>query len=170
MILNTVSQKQIDEINSNLSNFDWSETSMEQTDFKSMMQQILNKVFPRKFHIIKNGVLQGGITFNTQLNHNTTTFSQGASSYDIKTVGSGSGLSTNVIANTNYTKLILDISCTSTNSRFVNATGIYGQGLSIPNSRSLVEIDISELQNVILSVSGWNAENNISIYNAYLEY
>lgn len=171
MIFNTVSQKQIDEINSNLRDYDLSKTTLpSDIEFKDMIQMLVNKVFLKQSNIIiKNGVLQNEITFNTQLSSNTSRYSQGSSSYDITTLGTGSGLKTSNIVNEGYTKLLVEISCTSTNTRYINVNGAYGQGVTIPNSRSFIEFDVSSLSSFSIAVSGWNVENNISIYNAYLQ-
>lgn len=40
-------ENDVNVLNSNLTDYDFSNTSMEQTDFKSMVQMILNKVFPK---------------------------------------------------------------------------------------------------------------------------
>lgn len=161
---------QVSKINSKLSNHDFSNTSLPSgTTLAQAVQILAEKVFPKKYDIIKNGILQNGITFNTQLNApNPSTYSSNGGAYVIRTSGNSGGLATSNIINSGYTKLVVDISCTSTDYRFLNAQGYYGQGVSIPNSRSLVELDVASLSTIILAVSSWNVVNNISIYNAYL--
>lgn len=142
---------ELNEIKSNLSNFDWSQTSMEQTDFKSMIQQILNKVFPSFYEFMANGVLKKGSLVNTlssPASHNTVD-----GHYIYQSPGSSDCISrfSEVIDSTKYSKITIvgavssvDEWCGlgySSNANVTLNSGITQIALS--SSDSIAELDVT---------------------------